>query len=81
MSAGPRISPAPARKRAAVTLSTLGERKALGGCLRKNGVYAMVINNSVHTNPPLCITEEQLAEGFGIIDEALALADEGVRSA
>jgi hypothetical protein len=27
------------------------------------------------TNPPLCTTEEQLAEGFGIIDEALALAD------
>jgi hypothetical protein len=27
------------------------------------------------TNPPLCITEEQLAEGFGLIDEALALAD------
>jgi hypothetical protein len=24
------------------------------------------------TNPPLCITEELLAEGFGIIDEALS---------
>jgi 3-methyl-2-oxobutanoate hydroxymethyltransferase len=30
MSASPRISPAPARKRPAVTLSTLGEKKALG---------------------------------------------------
>ena len=30
MSAGARISPAPPRKRAAVTLSTLGEKKALG---------------------------------------------------
>jgi 3-methyl-2-oxobutanoate hydroxymethyltransferase len=30
VSAGARISPAPPRKRAAVTLSTLGERKALG---------------------------------------------------
>jgi len=30
MSAGPRVSPAPPRKRAAVTLSTLGEKKALG---------------------------------------------------
>ena len=39
----------------------------------------MVRMNGVMTNPPLCITEEQLAEGFGIIDEALALADEGVR--
>jgi 3-methyl-2-oxobutanoate hydroxymethyltransferase len=30
MSSGPRVSPAPARKRATVTLSTLAERKALG---------------------------------------------------
>ena len=30
MSAGPRVSPAPPRKRKAVTLSTLAERKALG---------------------------------------------------
>ena len=30
MSAGPRVTPAPARKRKAVTLSTLGEKKALG---------------------------------------------------
>jgi 3-methyl-2-oxobutanoate hydroxymethyltransferase len=30
MSSAPRISPAPARKRATVTLSTLGEKKALG---------------------------------------------------
>jgi 4-aminobutyrate aminotransferase-like enzyme len=28
------------------------------------------------TNPPLPITEEQLAEGFGIIDEALDIADQ-----
>jgi 3-methyl-2-oxobutanoate hydroxymethyltransferase len=30
MSAGPRVAPAPPRKRAAVTLSALGEKKALG---------------------------------------------------
>jgi 3-methyl-2-oxobutanoate hydroxymethyltransferase len=30
MSAGPRVTPAPPRKRKAVTLSTLGEKKALG---------------------------------------------------
>ena len=24
----------------------------------------MIANNSIHTNPPLCITEDQLAEGF-----------------
>jgi hypothetical protein len=27
------------------------------------------------TNPPLCINEEELAEGFGIIDGALEIAD------
>ncbi len=38
----------------------------------------MVVNNSIHTNPPLCITEDQLAEGFAIIDRALDLADEAL---
>jgi hypothetical protein len=28
------------------------------------------------TNPPLCINESELAEGFAIIDKALAIADE-----
>ena len=31
------------------------------------------------TNPPLCITEAQLAEGFEVIDQALAAADRSVR--
>ena len=30
------------------------------------------------TTPPLCITEEQLAEGFEIIDRALVIADEAM---
>jgi taurine--2-oxoglutarate transaminase len=30
---------------------------------------------NVMTNPPLCITEEQLTEGFAIIDRALDIAD------
>jgi taurine--2-oxoglutarate transaminase len=34
--------------------------------------------DSFFTNPPLCITEEQLEEGFSIIDEALAIADRAV---
>jgi taurine--2-oxoglutarate transaminase len=38
----------------------------------------MIANNAIHTNPPLCITEEQLAEGFAIIDEALDIADQVV---
>ena len=54
------------------------EMKAIGKFLRQNGLYTMTPNNSIHTNPPLCITEEQLAEGFAIIDRALEIADEAV---
>ena len=54
------------------------EMKAVGKFLRQNGLYTMTPNNSIHTNPPLCITEEQLAEGFAIIDRALEIADEAV---
>ncbi len=57
---------------------TSDEMKAVGGYLRKNGVYTMVANNSVHTNPPLIITEEQLAEGFAVLDQALDIADQAV---
>ena len=57
---------------------TSDEMKALTGFLRKNGMYAMVANNSVHTNPPLVITEAQLAEGFEILDRALEITDQAV---
>ena len=57
---------------------TSDELKAIGKFFRDNGLYTMVINNSIHTNPPLCITEEQLAEGFDIIDRALDIADQAV---
>jgi taurine--2-oxoglutarate transaminase len=57
---------------------TSDEMKAIGKFLRDNGLYTMIANNSIHTNPPLCITEDQLAEGFEIIDRALDLADEAV---
>ena len=57
---------------------TSDEMKAIGKFLRDNGVYTMIANNSIHTNPPLCITEEQLAEGFEVIDRALDIADQAV---
>jgi taurine--2-oxoglutarate transaminase len=57
---------------------TSDEMKAIGKYLREHGVYAMLANNSIHTNPPLCITEEQLAEGFEVIDAALGIADQAV---
>ena len=43
--------------------------------LLASGLFTFVRWNVIHTNPPLCITEEQLAEGFEIIDDALAIAD------
>ncbi len=57
---------------------TSDEMKAVGKYLRDHGVYVMIANNSIHTNPPLCITEEQLGEAFGIIDAALDITDEAV---
>jgi taurine---2-oxoglutarate transaminase len=57
---------------------TSDEMKAITRFLRENGVYTMIANNSIHTNPPLCITEEQLGEGFEVIDRALEIADQAV---
>jgi taurine--2-oxoglutarate transaminase len=57
---------------------TSDEMKAIQKHFRENGLYAFMPNNSIHTNPPLCITEEQLAEGFEIIDRALDIADQAV---
>jgi 4-aminobutyrate aminotransferase-like enzyme len=39
----------------------------------------MISNNSIHTNPPLCISEEELAHGFEVIDAALSIADQAVQ--
>ena len=57
---------------------TSDEMKAIGKFFRDNGLYVMIANNSIHTNPPLCITEDQLAEGFAVIDKALDIADQAV---
>jgi taurine--2-oxoglutarate transaminase len=60
---------------------TSDEMKAIGKYLRDNGLYTMIANNSIHTNPPLCITEDELAAGFEIIDAALDIADAAVTDA
>ncbi len=57
---------------------TSDEMKAIGKFFRENDLFTFAPNNSIHTNPPLCITEEQLAEGFDIIDRALDIADQAV---
>jgi taurine--2-oxoglutarate transaminase len=43
--------------------------------LLDNGLATFIRWWNVMTNPPLCIDEEQLAEGFDIIDRALDIAD------
>ncbi len=54
------------------------EMKAIGARFREEGLYAFVRWNSVFTNPPLPITEDELREGFAIIDRALVEADRAV---
>jgi taurine--2-oxoglutarate transaminase len=60
---------------------TSDEMKAIGKHFREHGLYAMLANNSIHTNPPLCISEDELAHGFEIIDAALDIADQAVAGA
>ncbi|MCC6808341.1 MAG: aminotransferase class III-fold pyridoxal phosphate-dependent enzyme [Deltaproteobacteria bacterium] len=42
----------------------------------QEGLHSFVRWSSFTTNPPLCITEAQLKEGFQIIDRALDITDE-----
>jgi taurine--2-oxoglutarate transaminase len=46
--------------------------------LLDKGIYTFVHWNVILVNPPLIINEEQLAEGFEAIDEALKIADRSV---
>jgi taurine--2-oxoglutarate transaminase len=59
---------------------TSDETRAVGKYLRDHGLYTFVRWNTIMTNPPLTITEDELAEGFAIIDQALDIADQGVRA-
>ncbi len=45
---------------------TSDEMKAVARHLREHNLYTMVVNNSIHTNPPLSITEEQLPRRVAI---------------
>lgn len=47
-----------------------------GKCLRDEGLFTFTGTSSFMVNPPLCITVEQIGEGFAILDRALALVDE-----
>jgi taurine--2-oxoglutarate transaminase len=50
---------------------TSEEMKRLNGFFREEGLYTFVRWHMFFTNPPLCITEEQLREGFASIDRSL----------
>jgi taurine--2-oxoglutarate transaminase len=55
------------------------EMVALSKFFRQEGLYTFVRWNTFFTNPPLCISEEQLRDGFAIIDRALGITDAAVR--
>jgi taurine--2-oxoglutarate transaminase len=57
---------------------TSPDMQAFDRRLRELGLYTMVRWHMVMTNPPLSITEEELDEGFAIIDEALKVTDQAV---
>ena len=57
---------------------TSDEMKAVGKFFREHGLYTFVRWHTIMTNPPLCINEDELAEGFAIIDRALDIADQAV---
>ncbi|MCA9682108.1 MAG: aminotransferase class III-fold pyridoxal phosphate-dependent enzyme [Myxococcales bacterium] len=48
----------------------------LANFFRDEGLFTFVRWGSFMCNPPLCITEEQLGEGFAIIDRGLDITDE-----
>ena len=52
--------------------------QAVNRGLLERGLFTMIRFNGIMTNPPLCITEEQLEEGFAIIDEVLEIADAAI---
>jgi taurine--2-oxoglutarate transaminase len=57
---------------------TSPEMKRLGASFRQLGLYTFVRWHYFFTNPPLCITEEELREGFGLIDQALTQLEESM---
>ena len=52
--------------------------KSVGKYFRDHGLYTFVRWHTIMTNPPLCITEDELGEGFALIDKALDIADEAI---
>jgi taurine--2-oxoglutarate transaminase len=55
------------------------EMKAIQQRLLQNGLFLYTHWHTLLVIPPLIITEEQLAEGFAILDQALEIADHAIR--
>jgi taurine--2-oxoglutarate transaminase len=58
---------------------TSEEMQSLGKFFRQEGLYTFLRWNVFYTNPPLCITEQQLREAFQIIDRGLEITDKAVK--
>ena len=48
--------------------------------LLENGLYTLMRWNNVFCNPPLVIKENELKEGFNIIDKGLDILDKAVEN-
>ena len=59
---------------------TSPEMQALSRYFRNEGLYTFVRWNTFFTNPPLCITEDEMREAFAIIDKGLYDLDRVVAS-
>jgi taurine---2-oxoglutarate transaminase len=57
---------------------TSPEMQALGQYFRQEGLYTFVRWNTFFTNPPLCITEDELREAFAIVDRGLTQVDRAI---
>jgi taurine--2-oxoglutarate transaminase len=57
---------------------TSPEMAALAKFFRDEGLFTFIRWNYFFTNPPLSISEDELREGFAIIDRALEITDQAV---
>jgi taurine--2-oxoglutarate transaminase len=55
------------------------EMQALSKFFREEGLYTFFRWHNFFTNPPLCITADELREGFAIIDRGLEMVDAQIR--
>jgi taurine---2-oxoglutarate transaminase len=60
---------------------TSDEMMRLSGLFRELGLYTFTRWHNFFTNPPLCITETELREGFGLIDSALTRLEQSMPGA